>query len=471
MASHPDVPHFHPQPQLQPSTTDIENQPEKKHDENAMPIDEQKAESVPYRQDAFGDESNAEVKYKVLKWWQCGLLMVAETISLGILSIPAAIAGLGLVPAILILLGMGLVASYTGYIIGQFKWAYPHVVSMADAGEVLMGPVGREILFGGQMLFLIFLMASHILTFTVAMNTLTGYAVCSIIFGVVGLVVSLGFSLPRTLKNMAWLSLGSFISIFTAVVIAMIAIGIENPNADGPVKATTETNLVTGFTSALNIILSYASHNAFFNVIAELKEPRDFPKALTLLQSIDISLYLVAGVVIYYFAGETVSSPALGSMSPLVSKVAYGIALPTIIIAGVINGHIACKSIYTRLFAGTNTMAKRDFKAVGSWIGIAVALWIVAWIIAMAIPVFSNLLSLMTALFASWFSFSLPAAFWLFMNRGRWFESPRKIALLCVNLGIFGMGVVMCALGLYASGKAIHDNPAGDSFSCAANNA
>lgn len=29
---------------------------------------------------------------------QCGLLMVAETVSLGVLSLPAAVAGLGLVP-------------------------------------------------------------------------------------------------------------------------------------------------------------------------------------------------------------------------------------------------------------------------------------------------------------------------------------------------------------------------------------
>jgi hypothetical protein len=32
--------------------------------------DEKKyAATLAYRQDAFGDESNAEVKYKVMKWW------------------------------------------------------------------------------------------------------------------------------------------------------------------------------------------------------------------------------------------------------------------------------------------------------------------------------------------------------------------------------------------------------------------
>ncbi|KAB8224496.1 transmembrane amino acid transporter protein-domain-containing protein [Aspergillus novoparasiticus] len=432
---------------------------------DAIQTDDKKIEPTPTRQDVFGDETHAEVKYKVLKWWQCGLLMVAETISLGILSLPAAIANLGFVPAIIILISLGLIASYTGYVIGQFKWRYPHISSMADAGEMLMGPFGRELLFVGQMLFLVFLMASHILTFTVAMNTLTNHGTCSIVFGIVGLIVSLLMSLPRTLAKMSWLSLASFISIFTAVMIAMIAIGIQKPEA--VTTAINHPSLVTGVTSALNIALSYASHNAFFNIIAELKDPKDFPKALSLLQCIDISLYLVCGIVIYRYAGEGVESPALGSAGPVVGKIAYGIALPTILIAGVINGHIACKSIYTRVFAGTDRMHKRDFVAVGSWIGIAVALWVVAWVIASAIPVFSDLLSLMTALFASWFSFGLPGAFWLYMNKDLWFSSPKKILLTLLNTSCICIGIIMCGLGLYSSGKAVHDNPSSQSFSCA----
>lgn len=66
-----------------------------------------------------------------------------------------------------------------------------------------------------------------------------------------------------------------------------------------------------------------------------------------------------------------------------------------IIIAGVIYGHIAFKTIYVRMFAGTDRMHKKDFVAVGSWVGLALSLWVVAWIIASAIPVFNNLLSLM----------------------------------------------------------------------------
>lgn len=180
------------------------------------------------RQDAFGDEEFAEVKYRVLKWWfadiptlfgfilltrvnwvyrQGGFLMVAETISLGILSLPAAVAGLGLAPGLIILVGMGIIASYNGYVYGQIKWRFPHVSSMADAGEILLGSFGREFLGAAQLLVLVFIMASHVLTFAVALNTLTNHGTCSIVFGIVSMVVSIFCALPRTLVKMSWPSL------------------------------------------------------------------------------------------------------------------------------------------------------------------------------------------------------------------------------------------------------------------------
>jgi amino acid transporter len=132
--------------------------------------------------------------------------MVAETISLGVLALPAAIGNLGLVPALCILLGLGAVATYTGYVIGQLKWKYPHISSAADAGQLIMGRFGRELLFWSNMMYLVFIMASHLLTFTVAMNTITKHATCSIVFGVVGLIVSFLLAIPRTLERMTWLS-------------------------------------------------------------------------------------------------------------------------------------------------------------------------------------------------------------------------------------------------------------------------
>jgi hypothetical protein len=170
----------------------------------------------PHCPDPLGDEISgpADIHYKTCKWWQTGMLMVAETISLGILSLPSVLSKVGLIPGIILLLGMGLFATYSGYVMYQFKMEYPWVKSMADAGEVMFKPwgdkakqLGREVGGAAQTIFLIFSMASHILTWTICFDILTDHAVCNVVWGIIGLAVFWMFDLPRTLKKMSYFSI------------------------------------------------------------------------------------------------------------------------------------------------------------------------------------------------------------------------------------------------------------------------
>ena len=204
-------------------------------------------------------------------------------------------------------------------------------------------------------------------------------------------------------------------------------------------------------------------------------------------------MYIIVAIVTYRYAGTDVASPALGSTSPLLRKLAYGIAIPTIVIAGmyirspfsqshttfrvsrhvsraksslspseffsrssnshrgksadlsigVVNGHVAAKYIYVRLFRGTDRMSKRSWSSFGLWAIIVLILWVIAWIIAEAIPVFNDLLSLISALFASWFTYGLSGVFWLYMNYGQYRSSRRKMFLTGVNVGCFCLAAII----------------------------
>ena len=162
---------------------------------------------------------------------------------------------------IILIAGLGVLATYTGYVLGQFKLAYPYVHNMADAGEVLGGPVLREIFGAAQIIFYVFVMGSHILTFSIMMNVLTNHGTCTIVFGVVGLIVCLICTIPRTLKRVSLLAIVSWISIFAAVLITMIGVGVEKPG-NGQVEATIKTNLYEGFLAVTNIIFAYAGMKA-----------------------------------------------------------------------------------------------------------------------------------------------------------------------------------------------------------------
>lgn len=275
-------------------------------------------------------------------------------------------------------------------------------------------------------------MASHVLAFSLMMNVITDHGACTIVFMVIGAVVSFVFTIPRTLKALSYFSISSFLSVIAAVMVIMIAVGIQNSPA-GAVELTRKTSLYMAFSGVTNIAFAYAGHLTFFTFISEMKKPSDYPKALMMLQACDTILYLVTAVVVYRYIGHGVGSPALSSTHPLISKIAYGIACPTIVISGVVNGNVAAKYIINRVEKAANVDLTKSKRGFLFWIGLVFSLWLVAWLIAEGIPVFNGLLGVISALFVSWFSFGVNGMFWFHLNRGSWTATMKNIFLCIVN--------------------------------------
>ena len=103
-------------------------------------------------------------------------------------------------------------------------------------------------------------------------------------------------------------------------------------------------------------------------------------------------------------------------------------------------------------------MSRRSWGSFGIWAIIVLILWIIAWIIAEAIPVFNDLLGLISALFASWFTYGLSGAFWLFMNKGRYGESGRKMFLTGLNGVIFVLGAGIVSLHSISAHHDVYSN-------------
>lgn len=202
---------------------------------------------------------------------------------------------------------------------------------------------------------------------------------------------------------------------------------------------------------------------AYFGFVAELREPRDFKKSLFLMQGFMTPFYIMSAVLIYYYCGPNVPSPSITAASPIVAKIAYGVACPTIVIAGVINGHVAFKSIYIRVCP--DLVHETSARSKGAWAGICGVCWVAAWLIAEMIPSFHQLLALVvssyhitlrggiylanrrifpqSALFMGWFSYGISGCFWLHMNRGKYLSMWRKTALTCLNIFIVAIGCVI----------------------------
>ncbi|TGO33331.1 hypothetical protein BHYA_0252g00120 [Botrytis hyacinthi] len=291
------------------------------------------------------------IHFRSMTWLHCAFIMIAETISLGILALPSVLTTVGLIPGLLLIISMGTLAWYSGFLIHRFRTAYPSIISWADACSILLAPlgmpnVGREMAGMAQILFLLFLMAT-------------------------------------------------FASIGTAVIITMISVGVRAPaEKTYSLWPKKDLSLREAFLSVTNIVFAYAGHIAFFTFISELRTPSDFPKSLATLQIIEIALYLLSSILIYIYTGTSISSPALLSAGPFLSKIAFGIAIPTIVIAGVIFGHVASKYIFLRIFTGTAHAETRTNRGLMAWLGITGGVWVLAWIIGESVPGFNELLGL-----------------------------------------------------------------------------
>jgi len=416
--------------------------------------------------------AEGDFNYHSLEWWQAGMLMVAEIISLGILSLPSTFSQVGIVGGTIMTLGLGALATYTGWTIGKFKLRYPHVQNQADAGEIIGGPWLREAWGIAQILFLIFVCGSHVLTGTIALQTIAANGTCTVVWSVVIAVVSLILTLPRTYSKLSYFSIVSFISIFAAVMLTMIGVGIQSEGITASARAREGTTFASGFTAATNIIFAYAGHVAFFGFIDEMRKPADYMKSLALLQGTDMVLYLVVGLVVALYVGDQAVSPALGNLSPTLARIAYGIAIPTIVIAGVINGAVAAKLAMQRLFPKDSPHIKNSTKLGWTvWVAIVSSIWILAFVIANVVPFFNQLNGIISALFVSLFTYAVAPIYYMHLNpRATWFASKRQSAITVLNFFVILMSLLILGGGLYASAKGIADGYSsgayGSPFSC-----
>jgi hypothetical protein len=188
-----------------------------------------------------------------------------------------------------------------------------------------------------------------------------------------------------------------------------------------------------------------------FSFMDEMHTPKDYVKSIWALGLTEIVIYTLSGALIYAFVGQDVQSPALLSAGPLVSRIAFGVALPVIFISGSINGTVVGRYIHGRIYARSIVQYINTKMGWITWVALIAVITLLAWIIAEAIPFFSDLLSISSSIFISGFTFYLPAMMWfILLCQGKWYAKENLLRSI-INAIIFLMGMVILVAGTYAS--------------------
>ncbi|KAF3480149.1 uncharacterized protein GIQ15_05496 [Arthroderma uncinatum] len=436
-------------------------------------------------------EADQAIKYRTCSWqktanhgvrtYQTAALLFSEYICLAIMSFPYSYSVLGLVPGLILTVVVAGMVLYTSLIIWKYCLRHPDVRDICDIGQRLFWG-SRAAWYLTAIMFLLnntFIQGLHCLVGAQYLNTMTNHSTCTVVFVAVTAIISFFCSIPRTFNTLSKLATLSAFFTFISVLLAMIFAGLEahpakynpDPNHKGPdgkprggepiVTAfpLPGTTFVAGMSAFLNISYTFIGQITLPSFIAEMRNPRDFSKALWAVTIAEIIVFSIVGAVVYVFTGtQYMTAPAFGSLSNEVyKKVAFSFMVPTLIFLGVLYASVSARFIFFRLF--DNTRHKTDHTLAGwsAWAGILAVVWILAFIVAEVIPFFTDLLSIMSSLFDSFFGFIFWGVAYLRMQSEDEAAKPGKARSMKgwigwgINVFLIGVGLLFLGPGTYAS--------------------
>ncbi|KAK0104725.1 hypothetical protein ONS95_004997 [Cadophora gregata] len=355
-------------------------------------------------------EADNAIQYRTCSWQKTAALLFSEYICLAIMSFPWSYHILGLVPGLILTVLVAAVVLYTSLVLWRFCLIHPEVRDVCDIGQMLFW--GKTwAWYATAVMFLLnncFIQGLHVLVTAKYLNTITNHSQCTIVFSVIAALISWFCSLPRTFSALSKLATVSAFFTFVSVLLAAIFAGIEahpagynpDPNFVDSVTGMTGgepivtafpvagTTFVLGMSAFLNISYTFIGQITLPSFIAEMKNPKDFPKALWAVTIAEVVVFGCVGAVIYAFTGnQYMTSPAFGSIgNDVYKKISFSLMIPTLIFLGVLYASVSARFIFFRIFEGTRHKSNHTVLGWSVWGGILAGTWLIAFIIVSRLP-------------------------------------------------------------------------------------
>jgi hypothetical protein len=382
-----------------------------------------------------------EIKLRTMSWQKAAWLLAGDQVCLAIMAQTWSLSVLGWVPGIITMVAAGVLFWITSITMHKYIMKYPQIKDICDFGYYAFGHSRLAYEFTGFMLLTnnILLIGFHVLTAAKILNTLSDHSQCTVVFSVIGMLMGIVMSVPRTLRHVSFMSMFSgesragtpaFVSkrpltvhpafcMALAILLFLIFAGIEDHPGFGyygtypaagevrtypfPLAGTTWINCMN---AVLNITFLWVPQILFPTFIAEMEKPQDFPKSLAVLTVISAFLFICPPAIGFHYLGQYSTAPAFGSLGPdSYKKGSFAFVIVPTIVIGVIYANVTAKFIYFRVMGTSRHAHSNTVIGWGVWLMVMVVIWIIAFIFAEVIPSMGDFLSLLGAAFDSFFGF------------------------------------------------------------------
>jgi hypothetical protein len=373
--------------------------------------------------------------------WGAGFYLITTDI-LGPYGVGFALGTLGWGPGIALYTVFAFMAGYSGYLLWQVylgldSYEFP-LRNYGDLAYRTLGNTARYVVNILQSIQLLLICGQVIIQNGQGISQTSKfrlcYAVCVILFVIAGFFMGQ----VRTLRNFGVFSMIAVAFNLLVIFISMGVMAHSPPNfgisvlgsagsAVDPASITPDANGVyppikhfagmpdsSNFVGAINGLMSgvfaYGGAQIFVEIMAEMRRPWDFIKAMWAAQLFIYVVYLVYGCYVYHFQGQYAFTIAYMGLSVYGFQAACDmIVVISGLIAAGLYGNIGIKVLYNQVFQEIFNAPPLTSPA-GKYLfaSIVPIYWSIAFVVAAAIPDYFGFVSVIAAFCIVQFSYSFP---------------------------------------------------------------
>jgi len=438
----------------EPVTSTVQLSSSEEDEENSEPS----PPTVSFKQpdsSGYGDDFTfLTVPEKRNEWTHTALLLVADIIGSGVLSLPKAFADLGWGGGFFMLIFCVPLNLYTGILLFRIRNILPNATTYGTVGGHLFGRCGATMGYFVLYVYIVLLLGDYMVV--LSMNVQGIFYISRLCRAIAGVVVGALLLATNQIRTLHGVSISAIVSNSTIVIVLAICMqlvwegkGLESEGLQNdPVKrVSVTTDFWKVFSSMSSFIFAMGGQKIYLEIMSEMRNPSDFPKSLSAAFSFMFVCYTVIIVSCYYYMGAATPGYLMDVLEwDGIRVIANMLMFIHMVISYSLNQQVLCRAVHLWYDPQHATALKKDSSGYRQsrwqWFIISTVVMSFAFIVSNLIPFFDDLVSLIGSMCSAPLIFLFPVVFYLRcetvygVNIG---EKERSILYFIIVLGAMMM--------------------------------
>jgi len=375
---------------------------------------------------------------RITGWINVVFIIMADLIGTGIVGLPETFSRMGWVVGTVVLTFFGLLTAYAGLLLWRLHMTYRDGVTYGNLAESVSGNILKWIAFCIVYSHFFLKMANYLLAAAKAVQAaLWMYDIC-LYFATVG---SLAFIVPlcqlRTLHQVSFAGAFSITMISVSILLLLVNayatwgdIEVENISYNMAPQQSGFQGFLTSFSALGALTFAYGGQGMYLETMSEMRNPKEFPKALSVFMTLIIAFYLLSSLSLYFRYGDTSYQYVIFNMGDGAMKTVAAVCMFLhVLVSFCLNQQLLTRALHARIWPYSVNL--KDCKSGTQWFVISISGVLLSWVVANAIPFFSDLEALISSLCVGPTTFGFPALFYLLACRQLGKQIPLWERLVC----------------------------------------